>query len=243
MFGLPGENKMTPAEGMDFFGIRSICRVVMSGLPEPPFEADARELDRFQRVVWSIIGDGGSLRNNAGADLEPFIAIAKKHPNIVGCIMDDFMNEKRIGLFSPDDLARFKTTIQERVRRKIALWTVIYTQEISDRVQNHIRQCDVATLWTWWAHLLTDLEENYEKLRRIFPYKPILAGCYLWDYGNRRELPDELMRHQLDTYYRWLKAGKIDGVILCSNCCADLGLRSVEITKQWIAERGDERIG
>jgi hypothetical protein len=39
-----------------------------------------------------------------------------------------------------------------------------------------------------------------------------------------------------------LKKGDIEGIIFCSNCIADIGLETVEYTRKWIAEVGNERI-
>jgi hypothetical protein len=50
------------------------------------------------------------------------------------------------------------------------------------------------------------------------------------------------MRYQLDLYHRLLHAGKIDGIILCSNCIADLGIECVEYTRAWIEAHKDEVI-
>ncbi len=33
--------------------------------------------------------------------------------------------------------------------------------------------------------------------------------------------------------------GEIDGCIICSNCCADVGLPTVEITQKWLEENKD----
>ena len=64
----------------------------------------------------------------------------------------------------------------------------------------------------------------------------------MYDYGGRKQLTDEQMRGQLDHAYRLLKAGEIKGIIICSNCIADIGLKACDIMKEWIDEHGDEEI-
>ena len=54
-------------------------------------------------------------------------------------------------------------------------------------------------------------------------------------FGDER-LSDELMRRQLDFVGEKMATGEIEGIILCSNCIADLGLSAVDITREWIGQ-------
>ena len=47
----------------------------------------------------------------------------------------------------------------------------------------------------------------------------------------------DLMKYQLDKYLELYEQGKIKGVILCSNCIADLGLATVDYTREWLARQ------
>ena len=44
----------------------------------------------------------------------------------------------------------------------------------------------------------------------------------------------EDMEYQWNTYKRLFDAGEIQGVIVCSNCIADIGIEAADYTKQWI---------
>ncbi len=238
-FRVPGENKMTALEGAKYFGIPNMCRVVMAGLPKLPFDGEADLLDSLDNVIWSIIGDGSS---GQGEYTEEIIRLSKQHQNISGVIMDDFFTETRMKIFTPEHLKKTKEIIAQKAARALPLWGVIYTQELTEERRTHLAQCDRITMWTWWSDRLPQLEENYEKLRALWDGKEIYAGCYMWDYGNCCEIPEELMQMQLDTYYKWLKEGKIAGIIFCSNCVADVGLKAADMAKAWIDEHGDEEI-
>ena len=74
------------------------------------------------------------------------------------------------------------------------------------------------------------------------PGKRRLAGCYMWNYGEKCPLTAEQMQHQLDVYLKYLRSGELEGMILCSNCIADIGLPTVEQTRRWIDRYGDEII-
>jgi hypothetical protein len=47
------------------------------------------------------------------------------------------------------------------------------------------------------------------------------------------------MQEQCDTYLELVKEGVIEGIIVCSNCIADLGIECVEWMRNWINEHKD----
>ena len=241
---LPGVNRMGPLEGCRYLGIPNCCRVVMGGSPEPPFDGEADRLDCLREVVWSLIGDSGSKRNNDGTDLEEVIRVAASHPNITGGIMDDFMNPTRMKIFTPEVLAGFRERLHTALPgRPLDFWTVLYTHELTPAAVPYLAQVDLISLWTWHGRDLPALPENLEKLRSLVgTEKPVLCGCYLWDYGACAPLDPAWMAFQLDTYLAWLRERRIDGVIFCSNCIADVGIEAAETARAWIAAHGDEEI-
>ncbi|NMA07542.1 MAG: hypothetical protein GX929_00325 [Clostridiales bacterium] len=244
VWNLPGTNRMTPLEGCYYMGIPNCCRVVMGGIPTPPFDQEAMVLDTLGQVVWSIIGDGGSHREGEAVDLDEVIRIAKKHPNVTGGIMDDFMNPSRMAIYTPDKLKMYRECLNNAIPgRKLDLWTVIYTHELKDEAIPYLAEIDRVSFWTWSGHKLLNLDENFARLRELIgPDKPVLCGCYMWNYGNRAPMPMDLMEYQLDKYYQWLKNGTIEGIIFCSNTIADLEIKAVDYARAWIKAHGDEDI-
>ena len=243
-YRLPGTNTMTPIEGCKFFGIDRCCRVAMGAGPFPPFDDESIPLDQLKEVVWSIIGAGSVSRNEENlADLEEVLRQAKMHTNVVGGIMDDFLqNDRRREIFNPEVLRKVKETLRTAVGRPLEYWTVYYEREMHLDVQEFLDVFDVITFWTWFGENLWHLEENLEKVLAANPGKRFYCGCYLWDYGNGKPLTPEQMQHQLDIYYKYIKAGKISGIIICSNCCADVGLDTVPQLQAWLKEHGDEEV-
>lgn len=63
-----------------------------------------------------------------------------------------------------------------------------------------------------------------------------MLGIYMHDYGGRKVMSNEDMRYQLYFAREMLEKDEINGIIICSNCIADIGLETVEITKQWLNE-------
>ena len=243
-YHLPGENKMTAIEGCDFFGIKNCCRVAMSKGPIPPFDNESIPLDKLDNVVWSVVGAGGITRNEENfGDLDEVIRQAKSHKNICGGIMDDFLlSERRRALYTPDKLREAKETLRTAAGRPLEFWTVYYDRELQLDVQDYLDVFDVITYWTWYGENLWTLEETLEKVFAANPGKRFYCGCYLWDYGNGKALTREQMQHQLDVYYKFMKTGQLTGIIICSNCIADVGLESVGQMQEFLKLHGEEEM-
>lgn len=241
-YNLPGINRMSPVEGCRFFGISNCCRVAMRLGPIPPFDNESEELKGLRQVVWSAIGAGGvHRREEQYGDLEEVIRQATIYPNIVGAIMDDFLlSESRRNNFIPEKLRRMKEMLRHEAGRPLEFWTVYYERELHLSVQEYLEIFDVITFWTWYGENLLALRKNLDFVREANPSKRLLAGCYMWDYGNGKPLTLELMRLQLDTYREYMHAGKLDGFIICSNCIADVGIEEVELTRTWLDAHGNE---
>jgi hypothetical protein len=238
---------MDSAEGGRFFGIPNCCRVAMPSGPEPPFDAESEKLREFRQVVWSAIGSAGERRHADDAnDLDEVLRQAARFPNVTGAILDDFFQTpEQLGTDAPVARASLACLSAMRGRlhgfpaRKLDLWMVWYTFQMDLPVQAHIDLCDVVTLWTWNGSELERLDENLHQCVERTPCKRRLAGCYLWNYGECRPLSRREMEHQLETYARWMERGALEGVVVCSNCTADLGLESVDLLRSWLAAVGE----
>ena len=247
-WNLPASSRMTPVEGAYYLGVPNLLMIVYQGKPEPPFDQEALAMRPLKQVLWSIVGDSSSRRNDEKSDLEEVVALGAKYPNIIGAMMDDFFHNApnakgEIGRYSPTQLAAFQRALQAGAGRPLDLWVVLYKQQLELDIAAHLAQCDVVTFWTWRGPQLADLEKNFARFVERTPGKRRVLGCYLWDYGMHRPMPVDLMEHQCTLGLKWLKEKKIEGMIFLSNCVCDLGLDAIEWTREWIARVGDERIG
>ena len=143
---------------------------------------------------------------------------------------------------TPDELAALRERAVIDGRRK-PIVCVVYTHQLSARIRPHIDQVDKIALWTWRQEDLVSLEANLARMEAIAPGKPIVLGCYMFDYGNNRPMGVANMERQCELGLRWLREGRIEGMIfLASNVC-DAGLETVEWTRRWIASVGDGPLG
>jgi len=243
VYKIPKPSRMTPAEGAYYLNIPNMCLVHCVGKPKPPFDQYAVPLRPCKRVVWSLVGAGGTTDL---AERQAVLEFAGRTPNITGFVMDDFFIN---GCQDPAGVAHLPVEQVREIRkqikaigRKLDLWVVLYDHQINQPVQGHLDLCDKVSLWTWCAKDLVNLEKNLAVVEKLAPQAGKLLGCYMYDYGTNITMPVALMQKQCELGLRWLKEGRIEGMIFCSNCCADLGLEAVEWTRAWIAEVGKQKI-
>ena len=127
--------------------------------------------------------------------------------------------------------------------RRLDLWVVVYSHQLSEAVVPYLELCDVVTYWTWRAEDLTILEGSFAEFDNLLPAKRKVLGCYMWDFGAARPLPLESMKQQCELGRAWLLAGRIEGMIFLASPICDLELEAVEWTRQWIDQVGDELLG
>jgi hypothetical protein len=101
----------------------------------------------------------------------------------------------------------------------------------------------VITLWTWETADLANLEANLAQLEKLAPDSRRLLGCYTADLVENRTplwgpMPVATMQHQCETGLRWLREGRIDGIIIYGTAM-DLSWESVEWARRWIQQVGD----
>ena len=247
-YHLPGDSRMTVAEAAYYLDVPNALMVCFNGLPEPPqFERHAVALSSLKRVVWSVIGDSSSTRNDEKTDADEVAPLADKFPNIVGGIMDDFFvkpkeGEEKVARLDLDGLARVADRLHGAARR-LDLWVVVYKHLLALPVAECLDLCDVLAYWTWQAAELVDLESEFDRFDAAAPGKRKVLGCYLWDFsGGGRPMPLELMQRQCKIGLEWLKEGRIEGMVFLPSCLCDLGIDTVEWTRDWIARVGGEEL-
>jgi len=233
-----GPSRITPAEAACYMGIPNCVMVVYGNKPEPPFDQYALAMSPLDRVVWSVMGDAGSTRNDKQSDLAAVLDVAAKHPNVVGAIMDDFYRGTR-ARYSVEQLSAIQQPLHAA---GLDLWVVLYYNQLDQPVQEHLALCDVVTFWTMPGKELVNLEGNFAKLLSITKGKRRVLGCYMYNYGEQKPMDLALMEHQCGLGLRWLKEGKIEGIIFLASCICDLKQEAVEWTREWIGRVGAEAV-
>lgn len=237
---------MSPAEGAFFLGVPNIIMVQSStkeapyGRLEPPFAQHTVALRPLKRVVWSVVGSGGF---NAAAETEEVLSLPKTTPNFAGVMLDDFFTWSATGKRAQLTVEELKS-IRQRLKQsnpKFDIMATVYMKRFGVPLQDYFEMIDVLTLWSG-ADDLVNLEANFAKVEQALPKARKMLGCYVVDYKRKTGVPVDLMRRQCETGLRWLREGKIEGIIFLGNTTMDLGFESVEWTRQWIAKVGDQKL-
>ncbi|MCL5005299.1 MAG: hypothetical protein M1404_02095 [Acidobacteria bacterium] len=249
-FGIPGNSRMTPAEGAFYLGVPNIIFVAYGDpkepckmLPEPAqYDEYATSFLPLKRVVWSMVGAGGHVNRHG---VEALQELAGKYPNIVGTQMDDFFRDtldgKRIGVLTPGELSYLQKHLDVG-GRKLDIWVTLYQHDLKHDLSQYLDHVDVVTYWTWHAKNIEGLEAGFAQAEKAAPNARKVLGCYMWDYGDHRPMPIAMMEKQCTLGLEWLHQGRIDGMIFLASCICDLGLETVEWTRNWIREVGDTKL-
>lgn len=226
--GLHGSSSATPVEAAGYMGIENIIMVSYGGKPVPPFGPIQKEFAGFKKVVWSVIGDAACRYDSKEAYVDEVISLKRNFPNIAGGIMDDFFHEGR----TPFDLDAISRKMREAA---LPLWVVVYDFQIGrEDVLRKLRQCDVITFWTWDVKNISSMEKTLADLRREFPDKKIVSGCYLWNFGGQLPLTVRHMEYQCNAALDLLKDGTIDDIIILGSPLIGMDLPTIEWTRNWI---------
>ena len=229
-WNLPGESTLTPVEAAKFLGINNSVMVAFCDEPKPPFDAYAAQFAGMDKVIWSIIGDGGSKRNNTESDLPHVLALKKTLPNLRGGIMDDFFGSERANL---DWVKAYAAALHEA---GLELWVVLYGHQMeTPRLREFLECCDVVSFWTWRADELPLLEGRLEKLREMVPGKRIALGCYMWDFGVGKPISLKDMEYQCGLAHDQWRAGRISEIIMLGSPLCGMDIEAVAWSRDWIA--------
>lgn len=238
-WGVPTPSRISPVEAAFYMGIPNLIMVRYGAQALPPDSQYAVPFRALRRTVWSVVGAGGT--HQAG-ETDAVLDLPGTLPNMTGVMMDDFFRRSDdpagVGTLPLETLRGMRDRLARHGRR-IDLWVVLYDHQLGLPVGQHLALCDKVTFWTWRAPDLAHLEANFARFEEITPPGcGKVLGCYMWDYGQARPMPVDLMQKQCELALRWLREGRIEGMIFLASCICDLDLETVEWTRRWIAEKG-----
>ena len=231
-FGLDGN--MTPTEGMHYFGAKNVFYVPM----HQPVDIDAcnEEMKDCSRFGWSV---------EMAERIDVLTALTKRYGNFTHAIFDDFYNEgskNNWEHYTPESLSAIKEKLHTAGKHPIEMWVVYYTMNESENAWTLSRIFDGVALWFWHETTAEDFEKKCAEYFERTKGQKHMIGCYLYDFGNKREISPEAVVYQLNRNKEFLKQGLIDGFILHTNGVADLGYAAVAAAKEWMEKNGDEII-
>jgi hypothetical protein len=235
---------MTPAEGAFFLGVPNIIMVQSStteakyGRLEPPLAQYMYALRPLKRVAWSVVGSGGF---SDPKETEEVLEMAKTQPSFVAAMLDDFFTGRKDGQrakWTVDELGQFRRRLLAINKDFKIFATYYYASQVDLPLRDYLDLIDVVTLWCGPKDVV-NLEANMKRAEASAPKCQKMLGCYVVDYGGKRGLPVELMKLQCETGLKWLRQGRIEGIIFLGNTTMDMGFESVEWARKWIEQIAD----
>jgi hypothetical protein len=238
---------MTPVESAVYLDVPNLLVVQSSesearyGRFDSPFAQYTIAMRPLRRVVWSVVGSGGFT---APAETNEVLELAKTVPNFAGLMLDDFFHAPSGGkpaVLSLDELADIRRRLKA-INPKLRIFVTLYVHQFAFPLYDYLKLIDVITVWTGSSAQLVNLESNWKRLEQLAPHTKKMLGCYFIDYGSKTGVPVDAMRLQCETGLRWLKQGRIEGMIFLGNTVMDLGFESVQWTREWIRKVGDTKL-
>jgi len=213
-----------------------------SGLPENAAEALSwtNDVGDAPRLVWEIMADGQD-NNKPPFEYKQRISVlkplVKRYPQIEAVLIDDMTSVAASHGFLPEHLRGIKDELKKQ-ELPLDLWGVLYTMNFPlPGTDPLVRELDVINLWHWHAKDTANLEANVAECERRYPGKPIVAGLYLYDYGDGRRMPLDIHEAQCETALKLLKEQRIRGIVFLS---INDDPEVVKWTADWIKRVGDE---
>jgi hypothetical protein len=238
---------MSPVESAFYLGVPNIMIVQDHPRPgqeavfkpfEQPFEQYTYAMRPLKRVLWSVVGGGGVTD---AQERQQVLALAKRTPNVVGVYMDDFFTGKTEGKqasLTVEELRDLRQQLQSS-DKKLDIYVTFYTRYLKLPLTDYMNLIDVMTLWTSYPDDLVNLESYLPAAEKLAPHSSKVLGCYVVDFARKKSIPVSAMQLQCETGLRWLRQGRIEGIIFLGNTVMDLGYEAVDWTRDWIARVGD----
>ena len=217
---------------------------------------DSHHFDRFNKVIWSIGGEGGT---SSIIERKDSLKLAQSKTNIVGFVMDDFFSKKKTRALTPTGLSKLRRRLADNALPKSPskLWAVVYDTDLSKKKYTSnakfdaqfvpwLKEVDGITLWFKKQESLTP--ENMENVLATLeghlaglPNPPkVMLGIYMWRYMEKTHanfFMDD-MNNQLEFARQSLASNRIDGVIFLASCITDINgpaAPGVTAVQKWIA--------
>lgn len=163
--------------------------------------------------------------------------ISKKYKNIVGGLIDDFMD-----YHGPSKSITVEETkaIYEALKSEnpaLKLYVVRYTWQDQKDLVPYLPYLDVINLWVWKAEEApwqTTLEPEIDHIRKITG-KPVILGLFIHDYGaSGKAVPMNILEMQFCKATDLARRGKTEGFIVLQNGWFDHESHRPQV--QWIRQ-------
>lgn len=238
-FGLFEVSRMTPMEACLYLGISKTFMV-----PER-WIVNRRQYNKSFKTLREVGWECYAAGTNPEV-IEPLIREAGEFKNITSVVFDDFQRGEEYKDIPVENLWNIRERLHNNEVRPLDMWMVLYTFEFGldpekDKdFQRYIDPFDGVIMWTWAESDVSLIPEKFELFKKMTPNQRRMFGCYLYNFGERKQATAKAVKWQLDWYREKLLAGEVEGVVLHTNTMADLDFEAYDAAVEWMEEHGDE---
>ena len=147
-YNLPGVNTMTPMEGLEFFGVKNLCRMKMKSDGDLSYVTDDLIKDEkgvMEKLSLSLTGAGERPIEADKDTLDEILEVGRRDKRLVSAINDDFFDGDRPKVYTPEVLRNQREILHTALDRPLEFWSVIY--EVSylknEDVYAHAKEFDL----------------------------------------------------------------------------------------------------
>ena len=239
-----GTSTMTVTQAIEKTGVRNV--IMAGGLP-----IDRTSLDLMpsaKRIIckWSVHKHvGGKLVLDCEDCVDKLLAakrLAAADARIETYHIDDFSTGSIEAGVAPEHLAQlqFVNAVQPP---QLPLGGTVYTLSL-DRPE-------LPALLPYFAYMLVPLWHTdqidtlpaaLDRLSELSGGKPMLLCLYVYDFGNGRQIPRELMQRQLDLAEQLICEERVTGLAICGTCMMDLDWEANHCLYEWLERAGHREI-
>ena len=242
-FGCPHYSRMTPMEGCLYLGISKTFMVPCD------WPVNRRQYNKsfstLKEVGWEFF-----RKMKTPELIEDYIQEAKEFPNITTVVFDDYKGN--MGKHDSELLLNNLRGVMDRLHnndvKRLNSWMVFYTHEfgvdkaVDDEFRSTLNLFDGIIMWNWFESRYKEIPDKFEIFKDLTPNNRRIFGCYLYNFGERKQATGEAVKWQLDFYREKIMAGEAEGVVLHTNTMADLGYEAYDACLEWMAEHGDDEV-
>jgi hypothetical protein len=223
-------SEMTVGDGLAMLGLN---KAMMCGML-PPNEEEFYRVSHCERLLWEMsLDEGFAFEHN----LATIVQLHDSHPTVEGVLLDDFSTAEIKRGAKPSVLK----AMRKAMPGDLGLWIVVYSMSLGiPDLTDYLRHVDGVSFWVWHARDLPAVERDLKHCNELSGGLPTILGLYLYDFGEGRPLTQAQMASQLDSATDLLRDGHCEGLCLLASSVLDVGLESVEFTRSWLRQHGDE---
>ena len=203
-----------------------------------------QSVSKAPKLLWEIGADepidGPNPTFSYNKRMSVIRKIADKYPRLQGVILDDMSSVGIDHGFKPEHIRNIRRLIPGSYNDQVKLWGVVYTMNmVRPTMGDYIKELDGMIFCVWHAKEIPEFEANILRVQKQYPDQPMILCLYMYDYGQARRMPKDLMQQQCDTALKLAKQGKIRGMLFVSITDDE---EMIKWTANWIKKVGDTQV-